>query len=163
MHTRPNLAYSHSIAFCPQLTSTDKQLISRYCSAENPSENLEEENSDQEENDEYESSNEEEKDPVQTRLVQSQSQFSTIKINKVSITESPILAASYANETIYLVLDTGATASLMSLRQAQALNLKIYPTSHKAIQVDGNSDLPIAGEVQVLDVDQSASNSTHWW
>ena len=73
--------------------------------------------------------------------------ISPIKINKVSITESPILAASYHNETVYLVLDTGATASLISLRQAKALNLRIFPTTHKAIQVDGESDLPIAGEV----------------
>ena len=75
----------------------------------------------------------------------------------MSITESPILAASYFDQTVYLVLDTGATASLISLRQAQSLNLKIYPTSHKAIQVDGESDLPITGEVHTVFKRGSAS------
>ena len=46
---------------------------------------------------------------------------------------------------VSLEFHTGRPAR--TLQQAQALNLKIYPTSHKAIQVDGESDLPIAGEV----------------
>ena len=48
---------------------------------------------------------------------------------------------------MHLVLDTGATASLMSLEKAKELNLKILPTVHKAVQVDGVSGLKVLGEV----------------
>ena len=45
------------------------------------------------------------------------------------------------------MLDTGATASLISEKQAKDLNLRLYPTTQKAVQVDGETDLPILGEV----------------
>ena len=158
--TNPQLAYSHSVAFCPQLTSTDKKLISRFVSAEDQFHDQNDPDSEPEDediNDNSDYAEDEKEEEIQTRLVKSRSVYSKIKINKVSITESPILAASYCDNTIYLVLDTGATASLISLRQAQSLNLKIYPTSHKAIQVDGESDLPIIGEVHTTFKRGSAS------
>ena len=71
----------------------------------------------------------------------------THRICKVNIRESPILACSYNDKTVYLVLDTGATASLISEKQAKDLNLRLYPTTQKAVQVDGETDLPILGEV----------------
>ena len=70
-----------------------------------------------------------------------------IKIRKINIYESPILTVTRNNKTCHIVLDTGATASLISLAKVQQLNLKIFPTVHKAIQVDGVTDLKILGEV----------------
>ena len=70
-----------------------------------------------------------------------------IKIGRINIYESPILSVKAMNKTHHIVLDTGATASLISLAKAQELKLKIYPTVHRAVQVDGISDLKVLGEV----------------
>ena len=70
-----------------------------------------------------------------------------IKIRKINIYESPILTAKHGNTAVHCVLDSGATASLISLRKAKQLKLVISPTSHRAIQVDGISGLKILGEV----------------
>ena len=70
-----------------------------------------------------------------------------VKIHRVNIHESPILACSSRSRTIYLVLDTGATASLITLRMAKLLNIQVHSTGHNAVQVDGESQLPVLGEV----------------
>ena len=54
---------------------------------------------------------------------------------------------TYSKHTVHCVLDSGATASLISLRKAQELKLKIWPTVHTAVQVDGVSGLRVLGEV----------------
>ena len=63
--------------------------------------------------------------------------------------ESPILAVTAIpnNETSYVVLDTGAGASLITKSKANQLNLRIFHTTHTAVQIDGVSDLRILGEV----------------
>ena len=71
---------------------------------------------------------------------------SVIKIRKINIYESPILSVRHNNTTVHIVLDTGATASLISLAKAKELKLKIAPTKHRAIQVDGISNLVVMGE-----------------
>ena len=70
-----------------------------------------------------------------------------IKIRKINIYESPILTVKYKNTPVHIVLDSGATASLISLNKAKQLKLLISPTSHRAIQVDGISNLKILGEI----------------
>ena len=70
-----------------------------------------------------------------------------IRIRKINIYESPILTVKHNNTAVHCVLDSGATASLISLRKAKQLKLLISPTVHRAIQVDGFSDLKIIGEV----------------
>ena len=76
---------------------------------------------------------------------------SVVKINRVNITESPILMCTAAiNRTIYLLLDTGATSSIMIKKMAALLNIPIYKTGHKAVQVDGESHLPVLGEVHTV-------------
>ena len=54
---------------------------------------------------------------------------------------------THAKHTVHCVLDSGATASLISLRKVQELKLKIWPTIHTAVQVDGVSGLKVLGEV----------------
>ena len=51
------------------------------------------------------------------------------------------------NKTVYLLLDTGATASLITKQKVDELGLPIYPTTHRAVQVDGESDLTVLGEI----------------
>ena len=70
-----------------------------------------------------------------------------IKIRKINIYESPILTVKYNNTPVHIVLDSGATASLISLTKAKQLKLAISPTFHRVIQVDGVSNLKILGEV----------------
>ena len=57
------------------------------------------------------------------------------------------MTVKHNNTAVHCVLDSGATASLISLRKAKQLKLLISPTVHRAIQVDGFSDLKIIGEV----------------
>ena len=47
---------------------------------------------------------------------------------------------------LHLVLDTGATSSLISEKKCNELGLHIYPTLHRAIQVDG-AKLNVVGEI----------------
>ena len=70
-----------------------------------------------------------------------------IKIGRINIFESPILTVLHLDKTVHIVLDTGATASLISLSKVQQLNLKILPTIHRAVQVDGITDLKVLDEV----------------
>ena len=70
-----------------------------------------------------------------------------IMIRRINIYDSPILSVTKGKQTVHLVLDTGATASLISLEKASELKLRILPTKHKAIQVDGISQLKVIGEV----------------
>ena len=69
------------------------------------------------------------------------------RIHRINITESPILACSSPSRTVYLVLNDGATASIITLKMCQLLNLQIYKTGHSAVHVDGESKIPVLGEV----------------
>ena len=70
-----------------------------------------------------------------------------IKIRRINIYESPILSVTHKDKTVHIVLDTGVTASLISLAKANELKLKILPTIHRAVQVNGVSDLKVLGEI----------------
>ena len=67
----------------------------------------------------------------------------------VNIYESPILACTYNQTTVYIVLDSGTTCSLISLSKAHQLGLAVAKTSHRAVQVDGLSPLSVVGEVHI--------------
>ena len=45
--------------------------------------------------------------------------------------------------TVHIVLDSGATASLICAPEAERLKLKIWPTLHRAVQVDGVTGLKV--------------------
>ena len=47
-----------------------------------------------------------------------------ITIRRINIYDSPILTVTKGKHTVHLVLDTGATASLISLEKASELKLK---------------------------------------
>ena len=75
---------------------------------------------------------------------------SILRIRRINVYESPILACTHGSQTMYIVLDCGAQSSLMSLKITQKLNLDIKKTYHKAVQVDGQSPLPVMGEVHTM-------------
>ena len=54
---------------------------------------------------------------------------------------------NHNKDTVHCVLDSGATASLISLQKVRDLKLKVWPTVHTAVQVDGISGLKVLGEV----------------
>ena len=77
-------------------------------------------------------------DPIQNQV---------ISISRISVHESPILTVTHSRHTVHIVLDSGATASLICAPEAERLKLKVWPTLHKAVQVDGVTGLKVLGEV----------------
>ena len=71
-----------------------------------------------------------------------------MKIGKINIYQSPILSVNYKNTPVHLILDTGATASLISMEACKRLNIPMQTTKHKAIQVDG-AQLDVVGEIHI--------------
>ena len=59
-----------------------------------------------------------------------------------------ILSVNYKNTLVHLILDTGATASLISMEACKRLNIPMQTTKHKAIQVDGEQ-LDVVGEIHI--------------
>ena len=158
--TKPQVAHTHDITTCNQLSNTERRHIAGAILADvpdpyetftHPSCGSELYDDDQAQDTE-EDSNEEDSyysNPSHTVKTCAAEVFSgeVVQIKRVNIHESPILACSYQCQTIYLVLDTGATSSIITIRMAKLLNLHVEKTSHKAVQVDGESQLPVLGEV----------------
>ena len=76
------------------------------------------------------------------------------KIRRVNIYNGLVLAVSYLfqigeSKTCYVLLDSGAGTSLITAQKANQLGLQIQPTIHRAVQVDGETDLLISGEVHL--------------
>jgi hypothetical protein len=57
-------------------------------------------------------------------------------MKRINIYNSPILHAKQENTTVFIVLDSGATTSLISLDKADSLPLQIKPQVHKAVQIE---------------------------
>ena len=71
-----------------------------------------------------------------------------IQLRRINIYESPILTVkTFGGKVLYIVLDSGAMVSLITLRKATQLNLQIHKTRMKAVCVDGATQLKILGEI----------------
>ena len=57
------------------------------------------------------------------------------------------MAAQKDHKVVYIILDTGAQCSLITLKKANQLNLKINRTAKKAVQADGVTKLAVVGEI----------------
>ena len=68
-------------------------------------------------------------------------------VQKVDIVESPQFNVKMNKIVVSMVLDTGATGSMISLDLCKAANLEVYRSSHSALLADGNSRLSVVGEV----------------
>ena len=152
--TKPSQAFTHTIGNCPQLTSYERKHVAGFVATDDN--DIHCDSTDYPEY-AYDLDEEESNCDIMENLsldhttanacLTQVSDEVVVRINRVNIHDSPILACTANNRTIYLLLDTGATASIMSQRMTQLLNLKISPTTHKAVQVDGQSQLPVLGEV----------------
>lgn len=86
-------------------------------------------------------------DHINVRQIISSTHRGPISIPRINVYESPILTTTSSSGIItYIVLDTGATASLISKQMADKLKLQIIPTVHRTVQVDGESGLKVLGE-----------------
>ena len=63
----------------------------------------------------------------------------SIDVERVNIVESPKFNVKMNKVMVTMVLDTGATGSMISLELCELANLPVYPSNHSAIQADGNS------------------------
>ena len=72
-----------------------------------------------------------------------------ICIAKIYIYESPIFSVQVNNNLLHLILDNGATASLIKEKKCKELNITIHLTINRAVQVDGNR-LDIVGEIHIM-------------
>ena len=70
-----------------------------------------------------------------------------VEVQRVGIAESPELNVKMNKTMVSMVLDTGATGSMIHLELCELANIKVYPTCHKAIQADGYSHLKVVGEI----------------
>ena len=156
--TKPAVAHTHGIGTCYQLYGSENKQVTRAIHTDDPTEVTQHEYPSYDhaleyEDDQYDTH--EGPNLVENETFNSQaktclanvSACNVIKIRKVNIHESPILACTGRSRTIYCVLDTGATASLITLRMAKLLNLQVHNTSHQAVQVDGEAQLHVLGEV----------------
>ena len=69
---------------------------------------------------------------------------------RLRVYDSPILACSHGKDSdsvIYIVIDCGATTSMITVKKANTLMLQIEPTALQAVQVDGKTKLQVKGEV----------------
>ena len=67
--------------------------------------------------------------------------------NRVQCNQSPFFYAFYKHHTVKVVIDTGATSSLISSSFVKRVGLLQQPTAHAARQVD-KSSLKLSGEVK---------------
>ena len=73
--------------------------------------------------------------------------FSSVHVQRVGIVESPHFNLRIKKTMLTMVLDTGATGSMISLDLCKLTNLDVYPTTQRAILADGDSHLAVVGEV----------------
>ena len=66
---------------------------------------------------------------------------------RVRTTTSPYFFAFYFHHTCKILVDTGATSTLVSLSFVKRVNIPIRPTKHSARQLD-KSSVPVSGEVR---------------
>ena len=155
LQNKPEIAHTHGISSCYQLNQSEKKQFARAILTDDPDQEYHEQsypfyNFDTVDEEEILQEDLKEEILSQTSANACLAKITSdtvIRINRVNIYESPILACTGNSRTIYVLLDTGATASIITQKMASLLNLHIYKTGHRAVQVDGESQLPVLGEV----------------
>ena len=71
-------------------------------------------------------------------------------ISRVSMDASPILTLVSDNKSYHLTLDSGATCNCIRHEKALQLNAKIRPTRQRVKMADGETDLNVVGETDVV-------------
>ena len=60
---------------------------------------------------------------------------------------SPQFNVKINTTMVTMIMDTGATASMINVALCQVIGLQVYPSPHSAIQADGDSSLEVVGEI----------------
>ena len=71
----------------------------------------------------------------------------TLSIRRVESSCSPYFYAYYQHHTVKVLIDTGATSTLISSSFVSRMGIQLRPTRHSARQLD-KSKVPLAGEVK---------------
>ena len=145
IEVNPKFAHTHELSTCNRLNQSDRRQVTRAILAQDPEE--EDYTYPTYEHDYVEDTGEIDSEETASASAAMLVPSNVHRIHRINVHESPILACSSGTSIVYVILDTGATASLITIKKAKFLNLQIYPTSQKAVQVDGETDLPILGEV----------------
>ena len=126
----------HSVHNCPNISANDQPDMLKTFALDIDEGDVESDNSD----------NQEEDIDVPCIMV-NEGDVERIESNRVRITESPKVNVKILKSVVTMIVDTGATGSMMTLELCNAIGLKIYPSPHSAIQADGESRLNVVGEV----------------
>ena len=67
----------------------------------------------------------------------------------MQVCQSPTLELYNKNSQLKVMLDIGATASLITESICRSAGIPILPATQRAIQADGPSYLPVIGEINI--------------
>ena len=79
-------------------------------------------------------------------VVESAPHFSE-QVRRVKTSSSPFFFAFYQHHTLKVLVDTGATSTVVSYSFVRRVGLKLLPSKHTARQLD-QSTIPVIGEVK---------------
>ena len=124
----------HTVRNCPNISRSDRSNMLKTFALE------------VDEDEEPEQLDEFYVEEVDTRVSECQREKSVIT-SRVNIEPSPQFNVRIRNKDVDMILDTGATGSMISADLCREIGLKIHPSPHSAIQADGDSILKVVGEV----------------
>ena len=73
--------------------------------------------------------------------------ITNIEVDNIQVVASPRFHVKINKTMVTMILDTGASGSMISLQICELAGLQVYPSTHKAVQADGDSYLNVVGEV----------------
>ena len=76
-------------------------------------------------------------------------QISHARVRQVQPRSSQVVSLFYKDQPIHIVVDSGATVSLITMEAARRLNICMYPTSQRAVMADGTTGLKVIGEAHI--------------
>ena len=72
----------------------------------------------------------------------------SINAGRVDVIPSAVLEAEWNQLPLNITIDSGAESNLITEEECRIKGITIHPSSQKAVQADGETVLPVAGEVQ---------------
>ena len=70
-----------------------------------------------------------------------------VTTSRINIEPSPQFNVKIGKTIVTMVMDTGATGSMISMDLCKVIGLQIFPSAHSATQADGDTSLKVIGEV----------------
>ena len=127
---------------CPNITPHDRQKFVKSHCLDTESDEIPSEYGKQMQN--------ETSTPISQQIGLCIKSMNNASLSRMQVLKSPEVTLYYNDFPLQLTIDTGATASIISLPISKAANISIMPAVQKAIQVDGHTELPVVGEIDVL-------------